>query len=316
MPVSLLRVASILIVIVIAQATPNKIWLWLVYSWGLAHYLIAIIYSKRQISALAQQPGIFLAPFSMAVLGAALYLGQFSLLYYFALHHVFNEAYILAPTTPADDTNMRALRGSAVLVHVFLYFFLLRDSAILGVLDISLFSTGSFLPQHFVKLSVSPHSLIIGLLAGLFLSYAAFFYYLNSLRSSLDRMSLIENSAFEILGLGAVVASLFYVRFDFLHIVLYHFVFWTLFPMLNLRFLGIRPLLTYWGLTAACLAGFFVFSPSGISGFRLTTFRAQFFLWSYIHITISFVLSNAHPQWIIDLFRPSIPAGQPAPLNR
>jgi hypothetical protein len=33
-------------------------------------------------------------------------------------------------------------------------------------------------------------------------------------------------------------------------------------------------------------------------------FSKQFTLWSYIHITLSLALSNAHPKWIVDLFRP------------
>jgi hypothetical protein len=65
-------------------------------------------------------------------------------------------------------------------------------------------------------------------------------------------------------------------------------------------------MLRYAGLTVVCLAGFFLLSPIGLFPTRTgnSVFAQQFILWTYVHITASFFLSNAHPEWIVNLFRP------------
>src|SRR5262249_29416263 len=122
-----MRIASILIVLLVATHSPSHIaWFALVYSLGFTHYLLTLLYSQRQFAALTTQPFSVLPLFSMLVFGAGLYVFHFPLPLYFAVPHVFNEAYILPHTLPADNEAVRAFRGSAVLLHLFLYVFLLR----------------------------------------------------------------------------------------------------------------------------------------------------------------------------------------------
>jgi hypothetical protein len=141
---------------------------------------------------------------------------------------------------------------------------------------------------------------------GLAVSYALFFYYLHRIRSLLDLRTFLESCAFELLGLVAVAAS-FYVNFKFLHIVLYHFVFWSLFPLPKIWAAAPRSVAVYVGLTALLTALFLSLSPIGVPDYRLAgvLFQEQFKVWSYIHITLSFPLSNANPNWVISLFRPA-----------
>lgn len=305
----LLRIASILVVAALAGLSPDRpTWLSLVYSITLAHFLLAFVYSRRQIADALTQPLSLLAILSVALVGGTLYAFRISLVFYFALHHAFNEAYVLKHTTPGDDAAVRAFRGSGVLLHLFLYLFLLRRTASMGPSDLSFLyplfrRTGGLLNENL-------------LLAGLAVSYGLFFYYLFRIRRHCSRRVLIENCGLEVLGLGAAAVS-FVLPFQFLHIVLYHVVFWSLLPLPKLVARGARGLLPYLGLTAAAVAGFVALSPIGVPGLRLrpALFQQQFILWSYIHITASLVLSNAHPQWLVDLFRPRRPGpetGRPA----
>src|SRR5437773_2236219 len=97
----LMRIASILIVLLVATHSPSHItWLALVYSLGFTHYLLTLIYSQRQFAAFATQPFSVIPLFSIIVFGAGLYFFHFPLPLYFAVHHAFNEAYILRHTLP------------------------------------------------------------------------------------------------------------------------------------------------------------------------------------------------------------------------
>jgi hypothetical protein len=296
----LMRIASILIVLLVSIKAPNnRTWVALVYSFGFTHYLMALIYSKRQFGEFLAQPLALLSLLSISLFGAGLYLFQFPLLVFFAVHHAFNEAYVLKNTIPSDNQTVRAFRASAALLHLFLYFVLLRHTRSIGVVDLSVAYT-SFARGDILNARL--------LWVGLALSYMIFFHYLYQIRSFLNSRSLIENCAFELLGLVAVVAS-FYVNFKFLQIVFFHFVFWSLFPLPRIFASGSKGLVVYLGVTTLVTGLFLLLSPIGGSAgysFSSPMFQEQFKIWSYIHITSSFMLSNAHPSWIVGLFRPSL----------
>lgn len=302
MPIFLIHIASILVTLVVLQQIPDRgAWLAVFHSLGLAHYLVSLIYARKQVVEFARQPDLFVPLFSILIIGIGVYLSRFPLLIYFAFHHAFNSAYMLNRTLPADNPNVRALRGCVVLLHLFLYFFLLRSGAALEI--------GRSNPLAFFALQRSSMPATV-LLTGLSICYGGFFYYLYRLRSVLTRQNLLENCGLELLGLGAVAAS-FYVNFSFMAVVFYHFVFWALFPLLKMSELGTKKLASYIGVSVLSLVGFLALSPIGVLNFMFPPllFRQQFYLWSYIHITTSFVLSNAHPQWIVQLFRPGLSSG-------
>ncbi len=299
----LLRILTILIVVVSVTTVPTpKAWLAFVYSIALAHYLMALIYSRRQIAEAFRQPHVLLPLFSVAILGTTMYMASFLLIFYFGLHHAFNEAFILRGTIPAEDDNVKAFRGSAVIVHLMLYLFIVRRQAgiVLGPAN-PLFGLAGGRSGTYLSLF-----LLLGALA---VAYVFFFYYLYRIRRFLDLKSLIENCGFELVGLVVALVSI-QVFFSYLHVVLYHVVFWTLFPLPKIASMGMKQLASYLGLTAVFSAAFLLLSPLGLfpSRYASALFAQQFYIWTVVHITSSFLLSNAHPEWIVNLFRSKAPA--------
>src|SRR5208282_6423635 len=96
----LLRLASILGVVLAVRLAPNPLaWLTIVYVLGFTHYMMAAIYSRRQLQEAYAQPLSLVPVLALAVFGIGFYSLQFPLLIFFALHHAFNEAYVLKDTT-------------------------------------------------------------------------------------------------------------------------------------------------------------------------------------------------------------------------
>lgn len=61
---------------------------------------------------------------------------------------------------------------------------------------------------------------------------------------------------------------------------------------------------SYLLLTVIVTGIFLIMSPIGIPGFQVDVqdFIFQFELWAYIHVTISFMISSANPDWIAKMF--------------
>ncbi len=306
------RVASVLLCALIAgQSRHLNSWIFFVYAVTFAHFAVALIYSRRQVAQAFKQPYGLVPLLSIALITLALYFGQVSLLYYFALHHAFNEAFILSGTLPAENDDVKAFRGSAVLVHLFLYFFLLRGQA-----GFTLSPWSPIYPLVAGRTGGNRYLLSYLLAGGFAASYAVFFFYLYRIRRLLDRRTLLENCGGEIVGLLLAAVS-FSVTFNYLHVVLYHVISWTFYPIPKMWAQGAKPLAAYIGVTVAAIAGFLLISPLGLFATRYAVmmFQKQFILWTYIHITASFVLSNAHPDWIVTLFRGKKYPPQLAPIS-
>jgi len=278
-----IRVLGILIVALLAGLSPDLLtWNYFVYSLGFSHYAMALYYSKPQAARVLGEPSCY-PPLAIVLLfGGLLYWRDFSLVIYFAAHHIFNEVYLLKHSTRVEThPEFTRLRTSSLLLNLFLYLVILRDDPELRFLNPSL------------------------LYGGLALSIAGFVYYLTAVRPSMTRHELIDASAFEVIGLLLLGLSNF-VTITFLQIVCYHFVFWIMYPMGKIRAGGHGELARYLGWTAVLTAFFFSLSPIGVLQNSLYTpfFFSQFILWSYIHITISYALSSSHPGWITRWFQP------------
>src|SRR2546429_8270826 len=123
-----------------SKMVPNpQTWLTIVYSVGFSHYLLGAIYSRQQFREAYAQPLSLFPVLVLAIFGIGLYSLQFPLLIFFALHHAFNEAYVLKQTTPGDDSAISPFRSSAFMLHLFLYFILLRRSQSLGIIELNIF---------------------------------------------------------------------------------------------------------------------------------------------------------------------------------
>jgi hypothetical protein len=224
-----------------------------------------------------------------------LYLARFPLFVYFAAHHVCNEVYITSNVSdclPVD--RRRRFRAMAVMLHALLYFTLLR-----GDVAELLARRGMIASAHELEL-LTPYLTVLLLLA-----YAGYFGALFRLRQELRARALLELSVFEIAGLVLLAIS-FVTPVRFLDVVCYHFVFWWFYPASKLALKGPGAVLKYAAWMAALVMGTFILSPAVIPDYPLrnSVYMQQFVLWSNIHITSSFFLSNAHPEWIRKWFQP------------
>ncbi len=262
-------------------------WYALVFSLGFGHYLLALVYSRRQIKQIATTPHA-LAPLAMIIaMGTFLYLKQFPLYIYFGVHHVFNEVYLRRRSLIPDDApTANRFTAAAVILHFVAYFLLLRARPI---------ADSGYLP------------LVLTILV---LAAAGYGYGLMRLRSALTRAQVVDLCAFELTVL-ALVPVAFHYPFTLEQIVCYHFLFWMLYPLHRFRSrgrgAGVAP---YVLMTAASVALFLLVSPLGPAAYQIPVrvFMEQFVLWSYVHITISFAVSTSHPDWIVRWFQPRIAA--------
>ena len=253
--------------------------LWVTYSVGFAHYLLALRYSGGQLRQVLQFPTRLLSLGGLALLGVALYQIDFPLLLYFGVHHALNEAYgrrsLVGP-----PSSLSRLNASAAAFHGLAFLTILRWAPELAPLDPNWVWAG---------LAVTT-----GLLAR----------EVWAVRSRGSRSQILELCAPEATSAALVALSLF-VRVTFLQIVLFHFVLWAVLPVDRIRHRRASALAEYVALSAATIGAFLLLSPLGPwhtpSG--VTLFNEQFLLWSYLHISLSFALSNAHPRWAIHFFR-------------
>lgn len=278
-----IRVLSIICIIAVKLLVPNhSVWISVVFSVGYGHFLLSVVYAKNQfIQSFSQLQSSILMGL-LLVLGGILYYIDFSLIIFFAIHHVFNEVYVVNRSYAQNRTKSFAFfRISSIVLNFFVYFVILRNTSILEFINPDL------------------------LLGGLVISYFVFAYSLFGIRQKLKGGKLFDSIAFELTGLIMVGLS-YVVYISFIDIVLYHVVFWIFYPLPKFRSLGQLQLARYLFLTIACTAVFLILSPNGVFNYAYSgsIFYKQFFLWSYIHITSSFAISNANPMWINRIFRP------------
>lgn len=76
-------------------------------------------------------------------------------------------------------------------------------------------------------------------------------------------------------------------------------------PIDRIRQRGTAAFGEYAGLSVAAIGAFLLLSPLGPAPMRIgaASFTELFLLLSYLHITLSFALSDAHPRWAIRFFR-------------
>lgn len=263
---------------------------YLIFAVGFGHYFTSAIYSDKQYARVFSRA--YAVPFVLlSLIGLVAWGMDFSLVYYFGLHHVFNELYLKA--TPAiRDAGVWRYRAACVVFHLCVYLLTLRDHVDVGALATA------------------------GQLAVLtFTSGAWLAFELWTGRKRLEAALLRSDAGFSVFALAALLAS-YVLEIRFLDVVCYHFGFWLLFPVLKKP----RPRGAFAGeyalLTCAATLPFVAMSPlllPGISASREVFFAAFIFM-SYFHITTACAVSSAHPEWIVRWFRS--PLGSPALVSR
>lgn len=256
-------------------------WVGFVISFGFAHYLLSLYYARPRIVTLVQDGNMLIPLLGLGMLLALVVFMRFPLEIYFGIHHACNEAYLRRYHGRGRSLggSLAAARG---LFHLAAYLCILRiDPQVAVVPEPALWS---FLAVATVALA--HQSLLAARQEGAGLAAA------------------LRDSSVEWLVLLAVGASLF-VQITFLQLVMYHFVLWTIVPIPMLRQRGRGPLVEYGLLSAGALLLFLGLTVMQLLGGRasLAFWYAQFYFWSYVHITTSFALSSAHPAWIVNIFR-------------
>ncbi len=290
-----MRLAAIALAVLAAVGIRNDVaWQSTVTSIGFGHYLLSIWYARGRLSKLGAEWSTALPTLGAVIVGTILYAIGFPLIIYFAAHHVCNEAYIVA-TDGLSPRSERRLRLTAIALHTLLYFALLRSEF-----------AEVFVRRGYLASVADMQRPGAWFFAPLAIAYVSYFAMLWAVRRRLDRRSLLELSVVEIAGLGLLAAS-FWTPIRFLDVVCYHFVFWWFYPASKLAVRGGgRAVLQYAAWMAALVGATFLLSPAVLPDypFRDSVYLKQFLLWSHIHITSSFFLSNAHPAWIRRWFMP------------
>ena len=259
-------------------------WETFVYVLAFGHYVIAFLFSKKQLLEAAGKPQGLIKFTALLALGALAYFRQqFPLILYFGIHHAFNEAYLLDRVTKArEEKDVRALRPAASALNFMVYLFLLR---------------------HHPDLQFIP---VLWMTVGIGVCYGVFGYRFWKASRMMSGPERIDNSAAEFVLIFFLLLSL-HTTFKFLYIVAYHFVYWVLRPLPKLFEEGRADVYRYGALTA-CLFGIaYLASPLGLVAYpmRGSFFFNQFIFLSYLHITLSFALSDFHPRAIVNFFRPA-----------
>lgn len=280
---SLLRIGSVACVAAMVALAPDAA-AFESFAWSLAfaHYLLGLVYSQGPLRALAGDASRWPAAAGLGVATLAVWIARFPLPYYFGVHHVLNEVYMLDRVTRArGDARVRALRHAGLALHTLLYVALLHDS------------------RAFVRLPLS------GLLGALALCYAVYGLFWWRARGVLSRGERVDHLAVELAALPFLAAVIgFGWHVSVLEVATYHFVFWVGYPALARRDAG-AALPRYLLAMAAATAGFVLLSPLALvtPHFGADTYAELFVVLSYVHITLSFALSDANPGFVRAWFR-------------
>ncbi len=257
----------------------GRSWVGLVISFGLTHYLLSFYYAASRIRGLVASPALALPLVSLGLLLTVVYFLKFPLEIYFGIHHACNEGYLRRYHRQAEGTADPQLPALRTLFHLAAYLCILRHDAHV-----------SQMPEAWLWLFLAVSGLLYARQVGI-----------GNQQQGLARL---KDTSVEWLMLAAVGLS-FLVEITFLQMVMYHFVLWTIVPIPMLRAAGAHKLVEYALLSVATLGLFSVLTISqlGSSIVPLSALFSQFYFWSYVHITTSFALSAAHPDWVVQLFR-------------
>lgn len=255
-------------------------WLSLVISFGFAHYLLAFYYATGRMRDLFSSPAFVLPLVSLGLFLLVVYFLRFPLEIYFGIHHACNEGYLRRYHRQAGDDADPRLPAFRTLFHMAAYLCILRHDAYV-----------SQVPEIWLWLFLIVSALL----------------YLRQVsigKAQGQGLSRLKDSSVELLTLAVIGLSMFY-KVTFLQMVMYHFVLWTIVPIPMLRAGGSHKLIEYAFLSVAAIGLFIAltFSQLGSNLMPMSAIYSQFYFWSYVHITASFALSSAHPDWIVQLFR-------------
>lgn len=98
-----------------------------------------------------------------------------------------------------------------------------------------------------------------------------------------------------------------------IHFFFYHFMYWALYPIPKMRSKGGSVLRNYALLHLALLPAVWLLITAGGNHLVDDSVSLWFGWLGYVHIAMSFALSDEQPRWISALFRKMPPAISPVP---
>lgn len=260
-----------------ATALPFNNTVFLMYSLGYTHYLLAIHYSKRGIQkAWSKGPAKTILLMLLPLSFIPLFLNNVAipgLVLYFGVHHAMSEVYF------DSRHHSKRLRNVHFMAVIGSYFAITGHHLMPWVDDAGWLLTSVMTPAFFI---------------------------INRKYDQHNLRSLIFTCPWIVLGpLVAGFGELVFLDWRFL--INWHFLFWLSLPYLRKGMFTPRQNKVYWiqniGLSALFFGLFYVASSTplfGFSGGLITSlWLSQFFLfWSYFHISWSFLISGGNPQWL------------------
>jgi len=260
-----------------------------------SHYFIALIYSKKYLSASVRSTKGATGLLFLTILG--FYFGiQYKeyIALVFGVHHILSEVYLV------HDKRFQGNIGPR-------YGLFTVSRIILGL------SVYCNIVRHHRLLDHIPSSLLINsLLASCILFIAAF--YLN--KGYFEKKQINDIAVFE--GIGIIFALASYTLFPNIkilpmHIIIYHAVFWMFYPLKGLSQAGKNQMFKYVGITLVVTLAFIILAVkpmlSGRAGFNF--WWNIFVIWGYVHILQSIALSTSNPLPLVRLFETHPKASTP-----
>ncbi|MEM3121911.1 MAG: hypothetical protein QXH60_00495 [Candidatus Pacearchaeota archaeon] len=287
MQLTLIRFFSLSLIILLVYFLKIGDFNLIIISFTFSHFFIGYLYSYNQYKELtSKKKGYFILVFLILVSIILFYFYPEFIHVYFLIHHVLNEAYL--------STKDLILRNSRFF-NMFITGRIIFHSIIFGFIT-KIYSSFEFYKSW--------------LLITFFIISSIFFIsLLFYIKKDANKKYFFDNVIFEIVGIAFVIFSLFFVA-NFpaanskLYVVAYHVFFWALYPIPKLRKIGRDNQLNKYFITT--ITTFIIFLILGyiiISVFNYETLVSLFFIFTYLHISLSFALSDAQPLWITKFFK-------------
>ena len=273
------RYLALLVVIVLSHFTNQTQFFATVTCIGLAHYVLALIYSKKAIFRLNGQRTLQIK-FGLWIV-AAIAMARYNLppiLFYFGLHHALTESYCFEVST-SDWFNKTSVKASRFWFVLFSYLVVLGETP----------------PLNHV-----PHWIFLG---GFIVPFVLFCWQLISASKMPRPLSIWPVLLYE-LPLCLILVLSFYVTISFLQVILYHFLFWAVLPFLKKWDISKQETLKYVFLSVGVTTFFYLLLPASGTHWAMPIWKLAFFFWIFggVHISLSFAMSAANPDFIVRFF--------------
>lgn len=250
---------------------------------AMAHYILSVVYSAKSFKSALKSPRRFIPLAALVGAAVAMWEFGFSLVLLFLPHHIFNEVYCSKNEMSARGIKVDpALITSGLTLHAFIF---MRLAAM----------------EQFGPIPLNDDVVT----AGMIISAGWFAGALWSMKSELRNFwffaVVISSEVVSSIALSIQAGTL---RNYFYQLILFHVVFWIFYPLtkqLGQRDFGGAG--RYVAANIAALAFAFAISPLSPLAVHCSSFvwHQLFFLFSMVHIMMSFAASRANPMWVIKL---------------